>query len=247
MTKAPDCRSDCVGASPGSTLGGRRCQRGPIGARTVRALAPPCDRGEPRAGAWTEEGSSWETGGGSATPSTALPGACRCSSSRACRAPGCWRAVHERRSCCVGRLHGAGIVEPGRVEPDAPRRVRCSERWSEHHRPATARSSLVLRARAAGDRWRRSVPAGNAGSCRGGAAERRPLGFDPADVIVGGQLWHGEDDPTVPVEAARALAAALPRYRATVLPGAGHLWHFDHVDTVLSALGNGVVPGRARC
>ena len=64
-------------------------------------------------------------------------------------------------------------------------------------------------------------------------------GFRPADVVVEVLLWHGEQDVTVPVEAARALAAALPRCNAVFLPGAGHLWHFEHVADVLSALTNG--------
>ena len=46
-------------------------------------------------------------------------------------------------------------------------------------------------------------------------------GFRPADVVVEVLLWHGEQDVTVPVEAARALAAALPRCNAVFLPGAG--------------------------
>ena len=64
-------------------------------------------------------------------------------------------------------------------------------------------------------------------------------GFRPADVVVEVLLWHGEQDLTVPVAAARALAADLPRCHAVFLPGAGHLWHFEHMDDVLSALRNG--------
>ena len=64
-------------------------------------------------------------------------------------------------------------------------------------------------------------------------------GFLPADVTVDVQLWHGEEDVTVPVEMARALAASLPRCHATFVPGAGHLWYFEHVGDVLSALRDG--------
>jgi pimeloyl-ACP methyl ester carboxylesterase len=64
-------------------------------------------------------------------------------------------------------------------------------------------------------------------------------GFRPADVTVEVLLWHGEQDLTVPVETARALAGTLPRCDAVFLPGAGHLWHFDHLGDVMSALRNG--------
>lgn len=64
----------------------------------------------------------------------------------------------------------------------------------------------------------------------------RPWGFRPEDITVEASLWHGIEDRTVPVLAARQLAAALPNCRATFLEGVGHLLLFDHLEGVLSAL-----------
>ncbi len=66
-----------------------------------------------------------------------------------------------------------------------------------------------------------------------------PWGFLPKDIAVEVDLWHGEHDTTIPVEAARQLAEALPRCRATYVVGAGHLWHLEHLGEVLSALARG--------
>jgi 3-oxoadipate enol-lactonase len=52
------------------------------------------------------------------------------------------------------------------------------------------------------------------------------LGFDPArlgDVRAPTLVVHGDDDPVVPLENGRLLAAAIPGARMEVLPGVGHM------------------------
>lgn len=50
------------------------------------------------------------------------------------------------------------------------------------------------------------------------------------------QLWHGEEDRLVPPAMGRHIAATMPECRATFLPGAGHYFVFDEMETLLAAL-----------
>jgi pimeloyl-ACP methyl ester carboxylesterase len=61
-------------------------------------------------------------------------------------------------------------------------------------------------------------------------------GFELGDVLGEVHLWHGEQDRFVPVEHARALAAALPRCRATFDAHDGHFFFRRRVAEVLGAL-----------
>jgi pimeloyl-ACP methyl ester carboxylesterase len=70
----------------------------------------------------------------------------------------------------------------------------------------------------------------------------RPWGFGLDQVTTTVHLWHGEQDPKVPLTVARQLAARLPHCQTHFGPG-GHLMACDHADeilaTVTSALGQG--------
>jgi pimeloyl-ACP methyl ester carboxylesterase len=61
-------------------------------------------------------------------------------------------------------------------------------------------------------------------------------GFDLRDVLGEVHVWHGEQDRFVPVEHARALAAALPRCRAQFDAQDGHFFFRRRIDEVLGAL-----------
>jgi fermentation-respiration switch protein FrsA (DUF1100 family) len=50
------------------------------------------------------------------------------------------------------------------------------------------------------------------------------------------ELWHGEADAQVPAAVGRCVARRLRHCRARFLPGAGHLWLFDHCEEVLTTL-----------
>ncbi len=61
-------------------------------------------------------------------------------------------------------------------------------------------------------------------------------GFDLREVLGEVHVWHGERDRFVPVEHARALAAALPRCRAQYDAEDGHFFFRRRVAEVLGAL-----------
>ena len=61
-------------------------------------------------------------------------------------------------------------------------------------------------------------------------------GFDLPEVAGEVHVWHGERDRFVPVEHARALAAALPRCRARFDAQDGHFFFRRRVAEVLGAL-----------
>lgn len=51
-------------------------------------------------------------------------------------------------------------------------------------------------------------------------------------------LWHGEEDPNVPLKMAQAMVQALPHCRAQFLPNEGHIsLAVNHITTILRTLG----------
>jgi pimeloyl-ACP methyl ester carboxylesterase len=70
-------------------------------------------------------------------------------------------------------------------------------------------------------------------------------GFDLGEVLGEVHLWHGERDRFVPVEHARALAAALPRCRAQFDADDGHFFFRRRVADVLGALVAAAQPPKA--
>ena len=63
----------------------------------------------------------------------------------------------------------------------------------------------------------------------------RPWGFRLEDIEMEVHLWQGEADTNVPVAMGRYQAAAIPRCRATFLPGEGHLLVIDRMEQILGA------------
>jgi pimeloyl-ACP methyl ester carboxylesterase len=63
----------------------------------------------------------------------------------------------------------------------------------------------------------------------------RPWGFGLDEVTTTVQLWHGEQDPKVPIAIARQVATSLPRCQAHFGAG-GHLMACDHAGDILTAL-----------
>jgi pimeloyl-ACP methyl ester carboxylesterase len=64
----------------------------------------------------------------------------------------------------------------------------------------------------------------------------RPWGFRLNQIAMEVQLWHGEADTNVPVVMGRYVARAIPRCRARLYPGEGHMLVLDHFDEILAAL-----------
>ena len=57
-----------------------------------------------------------------------------------------------------------------------------------------------------------------------------------AKITVPATLILGERDMMTPARAGKALAAALPKARTVVLPGAGHMMMVERPDELLAAL-----------
>jgi pimeloyl-ACP methyl ester carboxylesterase len=64
----------------------------------------------------------------------------------------------------------------------------------------------------------------------------RGWGFRPGDVEAEVHVWHGAEDPLVPVELALQLAIALPRCRVFVDPDEGHHFFRRRLEEILAAL-----------
>ncbi|WP_072688252.1 alpha/beta fold hydrolase [Rhodococcus marinonascens] len=65
----------------------------------------------------------------------------------------------------------------------------------------------------------------------------RPWGFEPECIRRPVRLWHGLEDPKVPVELARRLASRLPQCKTRYVPG-GHFSPFTHREEILRDLSN---------
>jgi pimeloyl-ACP methyl ester carboxylesterase len=65
-----------------------------------------------------------------------------------------------------------------------------------------------------------------------------PWDFRLEDVTQHVTLWHGIEDPKVPVELARRAAGKLPRCDARFVRG-GHLAACDHIHEIMKALATG--------
>ena len=63
----------------------------------------------------------------------------------------------------------------------------------------------------------------------------RPWGFRLDEVTTAVHLWHGEQDPKVPITVARQLAAGLPHCH-THFGAGGHLMACDHADEILTTV-----------
>jgi pimeloyl-ACP methyl ester carboxylesterase len=64
----------------------------------------------------------------------------------------------------------------------------------------------------------------------------REWGFAVGEVEAAVDLWHGAEDPLVPIEHALQLAVALPRCRAFFDPGEGHHFFRRRLAEILAVL-----------
>jgi pimeloyl-ACP methyl ester carboxylesterase len=64
----------------------------------------------------------------------------------------------------------------------------------------------------------------------------RDWGFDPADIAVHVEIWHGTEDVNVPFHAAEYLHRVIPDSRLTPVDGAGHFFLIGRWREVLTGL-----------
>lgn len=67
----------------------------------------------------------------------------------------------------------------------------------------------------------------------------RPMGFDPADISIPVNLWHGTADRNIPIALAQAMAAHLRHAVCRWVPGEGHfslaMLHAPEIFSVMLA------------
>jgi len=66
----------------------------------------------------------------------------------------------------------------------------------------------------------------------------RPWHFSLEDIQVPVEIWHGTEDVNVPVAIAHEASRRVPRCRAHIVEGAGHLAYYDHRDEIVQTVLN---------
>lgn len=82
-----------------------------------------------------------------------------------------------------------------------------------------------------------STRGGPAGIVEDFAVWTRPSGVDLGRVSTPVQLWHGEEDRTIPSSHARWIASRVSSAELTIWPGIGHLHDLERWAEVYAALG----------
>jgi pimeloyl-ACP methyl ester carboxylesterase len=75
--------------------------------------------------------------------------------------------------------------------------------------------------------------------------QSRPWPFDLSEINAPVSVWQPEDDTSAPPAVGRFLERALPDCTVHVVPRAGHLWHIEHMTTVLRELLDGTTGAEA--
>ena len=63
-----------------------------------------------------------------------------------------------------------------------------------------------------------------------------PWGFEPEEIGVPAQIWHGDDDEAVSPRIAEFFAETIPANRLHMVHGAGHLLLWSHTEEILRSL-----------
>jgi pimeloyl-ACP methyl ester carboxylesterase len=86
------------------------------------------------------------------------------------------------------------------------------------------------------ENWMEATRAGLSGYAWETVIFSRPWGFALESISMEVHLWHGDDDPSIPLSVGQHVAGAIPSCRATILPGEGHFLFFDHWGDILSVM-----------
>lgn len=149
-----------------------------------------------------------------------------------------WRLARRQASWLLNplcRLTGAMVLRSSRGDPQRfaqgmARRLPEADRLTTQRMLARPGAQQLLAAD-----LRESYRQGTAVMAADLLRYSRPWGFGLDEVTTTVQLWHGEQDPKVPINIARQVAASLPRCQAHFGPG-GHLMACDHAGDILTAL-----------
>jgi pimeloyl-ACP methyl ester carboxylesterase len=107
-------------------------------------------------------------------------------------------------------------------------RLAPSAEWSTLANPGTQQAMLAS--------FREAFSHGSRGVSDDLRNFSHPWGFVVSRVAVPALLWHGEADAIVPVGMGRYLARELRDCSATFVPGAGHYWAVDNIESVLDGI-----------
>ena len=149
-----------------------------------------------------------------------------------------WRLARRQASWLLNplcRLTGAMVLRSARGDPQRfaqgmARRLPEADRLTTQRMLARPGTQQLLAAD-----LRESYRQGTAVMAADLLRYSRPWGFGLDEVTTTVQLWHGEQDPKVPITVARQVATSLPRCQAHFEPG-GHLMACDHAGAILTAL-----------
>jgi pimeloyl-ACP methyl ester carboxylesterase len=149
-----------------------------------------------------------------------------------------WRLARRQASWLLNplcRLSGAMVARAARGDPQRftqsmARRLPDADRQTTQHVLARPYAQPVLL-----EDLQESYRQGTTVMAADLLRYSRPWGFRLEDVTTTVHLWHGEQDPKVPITIARQLTGSLPDCQAHFGPG-GHLMACDHADDILNTL-----------
>ena len=149
-----------------------------------------------------------------------------------------WRLAHRRASWLLGplcRLTGAMALrathgDPQRFTRGMARRLPAADRATAQRMLARPDAAPILIAD-----LRESYRQGTTVMAADLLRYTRPWDFDLEELATTVHLWHGEQDPKIPITAARQLAGRLPHCQTHFGPG-GHLMACDHASDILTTL-----------
>jgi len=149
-----------------------------------------------------------------------------------------WRLARRQATWLLNllwRLSGTMVLRSARGDPQRFTQA-MSRRLPEADRLTTQRLLARPGAQAAliGD-LRESYRQGTTAMVADLLRYTRPWGFGLDQVTTRVHLWHGEQDPRVPIIAARQLAAGLPHCH-THFGSGGHLMACDHAGEILTTV-----------
>ena len=144
--------------------------------------------------------------------------------------PGQWMLARDRPRALRVSLRALFLL--ARLAPTLARRT-FGAKSTPAEKAISSRPEVIRRAL---DSARESTRQGARGLVDDMRVAQRPWGFDPKQVGIPIDLWHGGADIVVPPEHAEHWIANLPSCRPRRCDGEGHYLIEDHIEEVLGAI-----------